>query len=196
MVKTPYETGGFAFSDRQAMAKARREEEGIAYIKSSADMNDPKMLYEVYCQMIGRQLFETPAGYAILHEIQKELKKNPVTKDREIPAIPVIGMRGGDSAGKKAQGPPQAAPRTGAKNVDYRLRFRASATVGVILLLIVVGMFAVAATGDHVNIVNYENKLIEKYENWEAQLKEREALLKERENALLQGQAGDDGAID
>ena len=46
-------------------------------------------------------------------------------------------------------------------------------------------MFAVAATGDHVNIVNYENKLIEKYENWEAQLKEREALLKERENAFF-----------
>ena len=38
----------------------------------------------------------------------------------------------------------------------------------------------------NINIVNYENALIEKYENWEEQLDEREEKLKERENALQQ----------
>ena len=47
-----------------------------------------------------------------------------------------------------------------------------------------IGMFAVTATSGNINIVNYENALIEKYENWETQLLEREERLKERENAL------------
>ena len=59
-------------------------------------------------------------------------------------------------------------------------------TIGVILFFIVVGMFAVTATSGNINIVNYENALIEKYENWEEQLDEREEKLKERENALQQ----------
>ena len=56
----------------------------------------------------------------------------------------------------------------------------------MILFFIVVGMFAVTATSGNINIVNYENALIEKYENWEEQLDEREEKLKERENALQQ----------
>ncbi len=62
--------------------------------------------------------------------------------------------------------------------------FRTSVTISIILLGIVIGMFAVTATSGNINIVNYENALIEKYENWETQLLEREERLKERENAL------------
>ncbi len=40
------------------------------------------------------------------------------------------------------------------------------------------------ATSDNINIINYENALIEKYENWETQLNEREDRLLEREKEL------------
>ncbi len=43
-----------------------------------------------------------------------------------------------------------------------------------------------AATSGNINIINYENALIEKYEIWETQLKEREEKLKEREKAFNQ----------
>ena len=36
-------------------------------------------------------------------------------------------------------------------------------------------------TDSHPNIINYENKLIEKYQNWEADLESREQALKDRE---------------
>ena len=54
-------------------------------------------------------------------------------------------------------------------------------SVCAVLLLIVIGMFAVTATSGNINIVNYENALIEKYEHWETQLNEREEKLRERE---------------
>ena len=41
------------------------------------------------------------------------------------------------------------------------------------------------ATSGNINIVNYENALVEKYENWESKLEEKEEQLKEREAALV-----------
>ena len=39
-------------------------------------------------------------------------------------------------------------------------------------------------TGNSVNVFNYENALIDKYESWENNLKEREAAIREKENEL------------
>ena len=54
----------------------------------------------------------------------------------------------------------------------------------LILLISVVSMMLLAATSDNVNIVNYENKLIDKYSSWEQELEEREQAVKEQEQAL------------
>ena len=50
----------------------------------------------------------------------------------------------------------------------------------LILLISVVSMMLLAATSDNVNILNYENKLIDKYSSWEQELEEREQAVKER----------------
>ncbi len=188
-MKTPYEAGGFAFSDEKMMEKAVKEGEGIRYIRNSTDMKDPQTVFLVYGQMVEQRLFETPVGYVYLHELQEYLRANPSIRNQEIPAIPVIA-HGAEGKKKTEEGRAKSAPKQterarvkNVKNVDYKPWFRASLAVSVILLLIVVGMFAVTATSDNINIVNYENALIEKYEKWEMQLKEREEKIREREAA-------------
>lgn len=191
-MKTPYEAGGFAFSDEKMMEKAVKEGEGIRYIRNSTDMKDPQTVFLVYGQMVEQRLFETPVGYVYLHELQEYLRANPSIRNQEIPAIPVIA-HGAEGKKKTEEGRAKSAPKQterarvknvkNVKNVDYKPWFRASLAVSVILLLIVVGMFAVTATSDNINIVNYENALIEKYEKWETQLKEREEKIREREAA-------------
>lgn len=42
---------------------------------------------------------------------------------------------------------------------------------------------------DNVTILNYENKVIDKYEIWEKQLDERESQLEERELRLTEQEA-------
>ena len=54
----------------------------------------------------------------------------------------------------------------------------------LILLISVVSMMLLAATSDNVNILNYENKLIDKYSSWEQELEEREQAVKEQEQEL------------
>lgn len=192
MIRTPYEAGGFAFSDEKMMEKAVKEKEGIRYIKKSADMKNPQMIYELYCQIVRQRIFETPVGFAFLYDLQEYLKTNPSILNEDIPSIPVTGYRQTASGGAGGQGRPKEAVKTKTKvihkkiekNVDYKPWFRTSVTISVILLLIVIGMFVVTATSGNINIINYENALIEKYENWETQLNEREERLMEREKEL------------
>ena len=57
--------------------------------------------------------------------------------------------------------------------------------INFVLLAIILGMFFITyISGNNVNIVNYENELINKYEKWEQELNEREAVLNEREAQL------------
>lgn len=194
MRETPYEAGGFAFSDEQMMEKAVKEGEGIRYIKNSADMKNPQVVFQVYCQMAGQRLFETPVGYVYLHELQEYLKAEESILNEDIPPIPVISdleslkMEEGSSGqkGSRERTKEKTVREAKERNKDYKPLFRASLSVSVILLLIIIGMFAVAATSGNINIINYENALIEKYEIWETQLKEREEKLKEREKAFNQ----------
>ncbi len=53
--------------------------------------------------------------------------------------------------------------------------------------MIVAAMFAIEATTNNPNILNYENEIINRYEDWERQLEEKEKELRERERALENG---------
>ena len=71
----------------------------------------------------------------------------------------------------------------------YKGRYQITLFLSIILTVIIIGMFAITyISGDNVNIINYENQIINKYENWEMQLKEREAELDKREAELEKGE--------
>ena len=200
MNKVPYEVEGFAFPDEKLLEKAVKEAEGIRYVKQKADMAKPQVIQQIYCQMVRQRLFETPVGYSFLSELQAVLKADPNIRDEEIPPIPVIvrkEQRPAQADAGPARPPQQRAQQpaktktkivyqTKVRNIDYKKWFRTSMIFTVLLFLIVAGMFAVTATSGNVNIVNYENALIEKYEAWETDLDEREAKLRERMKEMSQ----------
>ena len=47
-------------------------------------------------------------------------------------------------------------------------------------------LFVLTATSGNVTILNYENKLLDKYSSWQMQLEQKEKELKEREKALIE----------
>lgn len=194
--ETPYETGGFAFADEETMERAEKEAEGVRFVKNSTDMKDPQNVLRVYTQMIDQKIFETPVGYTFLYELQEYLTAIPSISNEDIPAIPIIRSAESDQQSRRTKSKEERVPVTKTRtrivrqkkivNVDYKARFRTSFTANIILLLIVLGMFAVTATSGNINILNYENAIIEKYESWEIRLNEREQKLKEREAGLNQ----------
>lgn len=63
----------------------------------------------------------------------------------------------------------------------WELRARIMTVISIVLAVCVVGMFVIQMTSGSTNILNYENKIIDKYEQWEQELEEREAALTQRE---------------
>jgi hypothetical protein len=55
------------------------------------------------------------------------------------------------------------------------------------MLAVIIAMFAIAMSSDSPTVLNYENELTDKYSAWEEELTEREAAVKEKERALLDG---------
>ena len=57
--------------------------------------------------------------------------------------------------------------------------------LSVVFGLVIIGMFIImSVSGESVTIVNYENELINKYEAWEKELEEREAVVMQKEAEL------------
>ena len=64
---------------------------------------------------------------------------------------------------------------------ESKKRLRLSLLVSLFFALVAVGVGLVTFTDNHPNILNYENKIIEKYQDWENDLQNREEAVKEKE---------------
>lgn len=193
MKTTGYSIGGFEFATREEMQKAKKELEGIAFVKEQIDMQDPEKVLAVYRRLIDEKVFSTVAGYSYLYGLQQYLLEVPYMKQEEIPAIAVQGEekkeqenRQNHRSSKQSKGRQDSRRSKTEKHTDYRQRFRVSLYINVIVITIILAMFAITATSGNINIINYENKIIEKYVNWEEELKTKEESLREREIELRQ----------
>lgn len=64
---------------------------------------------------------------------------------------------------------------------ESRKHLRLTLLFCLFLIFVTIGVGAITMTDQHPNIINYENKLIEKYQDWEADLESREQIIKEKE---------------
>lgn len=185
-LKDTYETGGFLFETKEEAELAERELEGIRYIKTKTDMENPEMVFQVYDNLVTQGLFETPVGYCFLNELREYLLRIPAIQNSDIKDIPIIRKKeekkskAGNEEPKKKKAEKSKKERQ-ERNVDYKSRCRLFMTITLILAISVITMMFLASTADNVNILNYENKLLDKYSAWEQELEEREAAVKELE---------------
>ncbi len=184
-----YKVDGFEFNRADMAEQAKKEVEGVKYIKEHTRMDQPDMVLKVYNQLVEEHIFSTPVGLSYLRELQDYLYSIPYSERKEIQALPVSDfltvssskttVKSNASESSKKSAEEDAADRS------YRRMFRVSTFFAIIFGLCVIGMFVIAALSrDNVNILNYENEIIDRYESWEKELEEREAQLKLREQEL------------
>ena len=194
-----YEAGGFVFRTKKEAALAQREIEGTKYLRQKLDMENPNAVFSIYQNLIEQDLFETPVGYCFLKELRDYLLMIPVISNEEVLAIPIRYPQTEEEEKKqkkeqkkeeqrkeRQKEKEKAKNRKGQKKEgkNYKGRCQFFMVTSLILLISVVSMMLLAATSDNVNILNYENKLIDKYSSWEQELEEREQAVKEQEQAL------------
>ncbi len=181
---------GFVFDSEAEAAQAEKEAEGVRYIREKMDMNQPEQVLQIYNKMVQQNLFETAVGFVYLNELREYLRTNPAVRNEDIAPVTVKHPALEADLRKKIRTPAvkntkkKKETKTTVKDVGYRTKYRVTLFFTVVLAVSVVGMFAVASTIGSPTILNYENKLIDKYAAWEQELEEREAELNERERAL------------
>ena len=181
--KKKVKINGFVFTDEAEAEQAKKEAHGIHYVEERADMHHPETVLEIYNKMVKQELFETAVGFTYLKELQEYLIQNPSINNSDILPISVLE----ESLRKKLSisAKNRASEKKASKKTDgYRKKYEITLFISVILAVSVIGMFIVASTSDSPTIINYENKLIDKYAAWEQELDEREAALKEREQTV------------
>lgn len=194
-----YEAGGFVFRTKKEAELAQREIEGTKYLRQKLDMENPNAVFSIYQNLIEQDLFETPVGYCFLKELRDYLLMIPAISNEEVLAIPIRYPQTEEEEKKQKkeqkkeeQRKERQREKEKAKNKkeqkkegkNYKGRCQFFMVTSLILLISVVSMMRLAATSDNVNILNYENKLIDKYSSWEQELEEREQAVKEQEQAL------------
>lgn len=173
---------GFLFANAAEAEQAAKEVEGVKFVKEKLDMDRPEMVLEIYNKMVRQQLFETAVGYSYLKDLQEYLQSIPFVNNEEILPIPVQHPVLMEQLRRRRQEPKkQAKVVERYVNVDYKNRYRVMRGIALALVVCVVAMFAISSTANTPTILNYEQKLIDRYAEWEQELNEREERIIERE---------------
>ena len=188
---------GFLFEDEETAQIARKEEEGIRFIKQRTALDNPEVVLKLYKKLLEQELFVTPVGIRFLTELQNILLTSVYIARDEIPPIPVKALEDVQKAesGMPVEKVVQKSEEIGMKNkkVDskaadaYRKKFLVATFCAIILGVSVIGMFVInAISGNNVNIINYREQLLNEYSDWEAELKTEEERLERWEETLEQ----------
>ena len=195
-----YNVDGFLFEDEETAQIARKEEEGIRFIKERTALNNPEVVLKLYKKLLEQELFVTPVGIRFLTELQNILLTSVYIAREEIPPIPV---KVATPVEKAVQKPVEAVKKENKKADEkvggsYKKPFYVALFFAIIFGISVLGMFAInAISGNNINIINYREQLLDEYSGWEAELKTEEerlekweTLLEERENQLREEMNG------
>lgn len=172
---------GFRFGSAADAQTAREEDKKIQYIMERLNYDDPESVLVIYNKMIANRVFVTPVGNVFLNSVQKFLLGSASIDPEQIVPIPLYTIYASSMTGAEALPKRRIRPR---KVQDFRRQYNMARIVIFVLVLMIVGMFAVANTADNPNILNYKATLENRYASWEQNLTEREAAVREKERQL------------
>lgn len=166
-----YIVDGFVFEDEAMAELAKKEEEGIRFIKERTAFDNAEMVLKLYKKLLEQELFVTPVGVRFLTELQNILLSSVYIAKDEIPPICVKEQK----PVQKVEGPKQ----------NYKKTFHIALFFAIVFGLSIIGMFVITElSGNNVNIINYREELLNEYSIWESELEEKEAELKAWEAEL------------
>lgn len=184
-----YNVDGFLFEDEATAELAKKEEEGVRFIKERTALNNPEVVFKLYKKLVEQELFVTPVGQRFLVELQNILLSSNYIARADIPSIKVAKYEAPEEE-------PERPVKKVAKKIDnkvggeYKKPFYIALFFAIVFGASVIGMFIInEISSNSVNIINYREEILNEYSSWETELKEKEAELRAREKALEEREA-------
>ncbi len=190
---------GFRFQSEDEARAASKEAEGIRYIEGKLNREFPEAILQVYLKLIYDKVFSTPVGLTYLKELQDQLLKSPMIMESEIIPIELpqkaeieeivvkeIKSKGiGNIKNKKREKIDKTDKTEKIEKTEKKMKkINTLFVVNIFLVLTVIAMFVLISTSNVPTIINYKNKIINQYEQWDKELTQRENTIIEKENEL------------
>jgi hypothetical protein len=177
-----FTVAGYTFTTKEAAENARNEMNAIRYVSSKTDSKDPKQIYVLYNTMLDKELFKTPVGLDYLKDLQQYLYNNKDIPNDKIRPIPINSELQSMLADKREMTKTRGKLIELTKERDkYKDKYIKMIIVDVALIFVVIAMAVIMYTSQLPTVINYENKLQDKYAGWAEELESREAQVKQAE---------------
>lgn len=168
---------GFYFYDEDILREAKKEAEGVRYMKARIDLEQPEKVLNIYNRMLQQKSFQTQVGYTYLRELQEYLLAMPQVANEDIAPIRVYA----DVRVLDASGTTESLRK---ENRKVRQSLRHSVLLNILLFVVIGVIFGIALSSNSPTVLNYEKELVNRYSAWEQELDEREDAIMEKERAL------------
>ncbi len=173
--------GGYEFLSENDAQKAEMDLSKIRLLNSRVKANRPTDIKAVYEKAIENKIFKTPVGWGYLIGLRDKLIESGYSEDDIIP-IPLNVSMTRHSALENLTVAQRIRVEKPKRNLEFKRVF--PIVLNVILVILVVVMFLIAATGENDNIINYKSNITNRYSGWEQDLTEREKKVREAEKKL------------
>lgn len=185
-----YIVAGYEFESERDAKEAEREQHNIMALKSKIDFHNTNDMVKLYVRLIEKQVFHTPVGIQFLSEFREYLIGEAGQEEAGIPAVKVERRQGMTRLQReKLEFLEEENKKNAARRKYYFI------TIGA-LIVVIVTMFIITALNPNVGYINTENKILNRYAEWEEQLSEREKQLNDREAELNSKDSGASDAIE
>lgn len=173
----------FQFESREASEQTEREAKLIGKLLEKADASDPKNALRLYNRAVSEKLFSTMAGYLFLMELRETILESGLVTERALAPIPIKEPEGrrGDVISERHLYQERKLQRLydGQKLLNKKFK------IAIVALVLIIFGFIVINFRFEYTIFTYftnykatmEEELIDKYQNWEEELKAREEKL-------------------
>lgn len=168
---------GFTFSSQKELEEAKKETEVIEYIRTKADLTNPKTVVKLYNRLVEKGTLVTEPGIGFLKELRTRALESGVVAENSLAALPVPV--------KKTE-TPVAKTREQKLLELYKGRVKTLSFVVAVLCVVIVLLFAIRMFGTASPFTDYEKKVVDEYAGWKEELTEKEKMLHAWEQELIE----------
>ncbi len=180
---------GFRFTAIADAKTAEEEYKKMVYINDHMNKENPEEVLAIYDKMIENGLFVTPVGVDFLMRIREYLMDCGQIEPERIRPIEtgsLFTQRARNEA--RAEARPRVTTNLTEENRELKRKYHIALAAAIVSFILVLAMFIVAKTSDNPNIINYKEALENQYAEWDEALTQREAAVREKEEALKNGE--------
>lgn len=182
--ETELVVNGYSFETQEEYEKALEEKKSIERLMKKVNLNKGELLVALYSGLITQNKLSTVIGLEYLCRLRDLIINKKYAKAADLPPIRTGNFKPERAVGYKLADTKQKLQEEKQQTLKYKERIRTLFIVNIALVIVIGVMMYIATTGSNVNIINYEQKLVDKYAGWETQLTEREQRVREAEKRL------------